>query len=560
MRKGARVLGLLAFAAVSIISFANIDLYYRSKTEGRTSERNLARLRLANTLLPISDQTLAEEGKACLEVALENLADVELAGRYLRRAESLFRRALRFNPASCPNHFFYAKTLQYLSFLPGAKVPDSLPELWKAARLSGDRSSLAFDIVLMMIGRWPSLSPEQRRFTLQTLKKILAEGNETQFQTLLHSWFLNVKDATLLDDILPESSKLYRTYARFLGEMSLSLGARQKMLALAEELDYNQAVREYDAGRPEVCLGLLNGIQFYSALVEKKDITPKLIRHHLLVKSASLSRAKVRLMKNRKLEEAEDDLRSYLRLETDYNEVLALETYLQELNLVQREQTVRLVQGNIRNFAFELYLTYCAHKYTQITGLGAGLGNGLVVTEPSQKKYLREILMLIADSYNKLNFLYEPERFYQQALEAAPNDWEVLLKLRLYYERMNEAAKMARVNQALSGVLTPQAVVLTDGLIGKEQIRRLSLILDSTSGALTLLFRPPEGQNRPLITVLLNGRVIWENYLAASDLTLNVEVKPGINLLEIIPVNRPAELLGIKFLKNVIDNGLISSR
>lgn len=560
MRKGARILGLLAFAAVSVLSFANIDLYYRSKTEGRTSERNLARLRLANTLLPISDQTLAEEGKACLEVALENLADVELAGRYLRRAESLFRRALRFNPASCPNHFFYAKTLQYLSFLPGAKVPDSLPELWKAARLSGDRSSLAFDIVLMMIGRWPSLSPEQRRFTLQTLKKILAEGNETQFQTLLHSWFLNVKDATLLDDILPESSKLYRTYARFLGEMSLSLGARQKMLALAEELDYNQAVREYDAGRPEVCLGLLNGIQFYSALVEKKDITPKLIRHHLLVKSASLSRAKVRLMKNRKLEEAEDDLRSYLRLETDYNEVLALETYLQELNLVQREQTVRLVQGNIRNFAFELYLTYCAHKYTQITGLGAALGNGLVVTEPSQKKYLREILMLIADSYNKLNFLYEPERFYQQALEAAPNDWEVLLKLRLYYERMNEAAKMARVNQALSGVLTPQAVVLTDGLIGKEQIRRLSLILDSTSGALTLLFRPPEGQNRPLITVLLNGRVIWENYLAASDLTLNVEVKPGINLLEIIPVNRPAELLGIKFLKNVIDNGLISSR
>lgn len=560
MRKGARILGLLAFAAVSVLSFANIDLYYRSKTEGRTSERNLARFRLANTLLPISDQTLAEEGKACLEVALENLADVELAGRYLRRAESLFRRALRFNPASCPNHFTYAKTLQYLSFLPGAKVPDSLPELWKAARLSGDRSSLAFDIVLMMIGRWPSLSPEQRRFTLQTLKKILAEGHETQFQTLLHSWFLNVKDATLLDDILPESSKLYRTYARFLGEMSLSLGARQKMLALAEELDYNQAVREYDAGRPEVCLGLLNGIQFYSALVEKKDITPKLIRHHLLVKSASLSRAKVRLMKNRKLEEAEDDLRSYLRLETDYNEVLALETYLQELNLVQREQTVRLVQGNIRNFAFELYLTYCAHKYTQITGLGAGLGNGLVVTEPSQKKYLREILMLIADSYNKLNFLYEPERFYQQALEAAPNDWEVLLKLRLYYERMNEAAKMARVNQALSGVLTPQAVVLTDGLIGKEQIRRLSLILDSTSGALTLLFRPPEGQNRPLITVLLNGRVIWENYLAASDLTLNVEVKPGINLLEIIPVNRPAELLGIKFLKNVIDNGLISSR
>jgi len=560
MRKSVLVLGLLAFAAVSVISFVNIDLYYRSKKEGLTSERNLARLRWANRFLPISDQTLAEEGKACLEVALENLADVELAGRSLRRAESLFRRALRFNPASCSNHFYYAKTLQYLSFLPGEKVPDSLPELWKAARLSGDRSSLAFDIVLMMIDRWPALSQEQRRFALLSLKKTLAEGHESQFQTLLYSWFLNVKDETLLDDILPESSKLYRTYARFLGEMSLSLQARQKMLALAEELDYNQAVREYDAGRPEVCLRLLDGIRFYAALAEKKDVTPKLIKHQLLLKSALLSRAKVRLMKNRKLEEAEDDLRAYLKLETDYNEVLALEAYLQELNLIQRDQAVRLVQGNIRNLAFELYLMYCAHKYTQITGLGAALGGGLVVSDPSQKKYLREILMLIADSYNKLNFLYEPERFYQQALETAPDDWEVLLKLRLYYERMNEEAKMARVNQALFRVLTPQAVVLTGGMIGKEQTRRLSLILDSTSGALTLSFRPPEGQNRPLITVLLNGRVIWEDYLASSDLTLNVEVKPGINLLEIIPVNKPHELAGLKFLKNVIDNGLISSR
>jgi len=560
MRKSVLVLGLLAFAAVSVISFVNVDLYYRSKTEELTSERNLARLRWANRFLPISDQTLAEEGKACLEVALENLADVELAGRSLRRAESLFRRALRFNPASCSNHFYYAKTLQYLSFLPGEKVPDSLPELWKAARLSGDRSSLAFDIVLMMIDRWPALSQEQRRFALLSLKKTLAEGHESQFQTLLYSWFLNVKDETLLDDILPESSKLYRTYARFLGEMSLSLQARQKMLALAEELDYNQAVREYDAGRPEVCLRLLDGIRFYAALAEKKDVTPKLIKHQLLLKSALLSRAKVRLMKNRKLEEAEDDLRAYLKLETDYNEVLALEAYLQELNLIQRDQAVRLVQGNIRNLAFELYLMYCAHKYTQITGLGAALGGGLVVSDPSQKKYLREILMLIADSYNKLNFLYEPERFYQQALETAPDDWEVLLKLRLYYERMNEEAKMARVNQALFRVLTPQAVVLTGGMIGKEQTRRLSLILDSTSGALTLSFRPPEGQNRPLITVLLNGRVIWEDYLASSDLTLNVEVKPGINLLEIIPVNKPHELAGLKFLKNVIDNGLISSR
>jgi hypothetical protein len=155
--------------------------------------------------------------------------------------------------------------------------------------------------------------------------------------------------------------------------------------------------------------------------------------------------------------------------------------------------------------------------------------------------------MIVADSYNKLNFVYEPERFYQEALEAVPDDWEVLLKLRRYYERMNDAAKAARVNQALSQALTPPAVVPADSLIGKEQTRTLPFILDSSSIILTLSFEPPEGQNRPLISVLFNGRVIWEDTLASAELALKVEATPGLNRLEIIPVNGPVRLLGWKW-------------
>ncbi len=551
MKKSLLVLALLVYAAAAVVFFVNIDLYYQSKKKGLTPESNLTRLQWANRLMPISDKTLAEEGKVHLGIALENLAHVEQAGRSLQRAEILLRRALRFNPASSENHFYYAKALQYLSFISEKEVPDSLPELWKAARLAGDRSSLDFDIVQALLDRWSSLSSEQRHFTLHSLEKILAQGNESRFQTLLHLWFLNVKDEKLLDSILPESSNLYRTYARFLGEMSLSLEDRQRLLAKAEDLDYNQAVRENDAGRPDECLRLLDGIHFYSALAEKKDITPELIRYRLLVKAATLSRAKLRLMKTRKLEEAESDLRAYLKLETDYSEILDLESYLKELNLVQGDQAVRTVQGDLRNLAFELFLMFSAHKYNQITGLGTALGGGLIAAGEPQKRYVREILMIVADSYDKLNFVYEPERFYQMALEAVPDDWEVLLKLRRYYERMNDPAKTARVNQSLSRVLTPPAVVLSDSLIGKEQTRTLPLILDCSSVVLTLSFEPPEGQNRPLISVLFNGRVIWEDTLASAELALKVEATPGLNRLEIIPVNRPVRLLGWKWTQAV---------
>jgi hypothetical protein len=553
MKKLLLVLVLLAYAAAAVVVYMNMDVYYQSKIKGVSPENNLARLQRANRLMPFSDKTLAEEGKVRLGIALENLAHVEQAGRSLHKAEILLRRALRFNPASSENHFYYAKALQYLSFISERRVPDSLAELWKAARLAGERSSLDFDIVQALLDRWPSLSPEQRHFTLQNLRKILAEGNESQFRTLLHVWFLNVKDEKLLDSILPESSKLYRTYARFLGEMSLSPEARQRLLAKAEDLDYNQAVRENDAGHPDECLRLLDGIHFYAALAEKKDIAPDLIKHQLLVKAATLSRAKLRLMKTRKLEDAESDLRAYLKMETDYSQVLDLESYLKEINLVPGDQAVRPVQGDLRHLAFEFFLMFCAHKYNQITALGAGLGGGLIVADETQKRYIREILMIVADSYDKLNFVYEPERFYQKALEAVPNDWEVLLKLRRYYERMNDTSKAARVNEALSGVLTPPAVVLADGLVGKEQTWTLPFILDSSSIILTLSFELPEGENRPLITVLFNGRVIWEDTLAAPDLSLKVEATPGLNRLDIIPVNKPVRLLGWKWTEAVAE-------
>ncbi len=549
MRKTALVIGLLAGALASVVLFINIDIFYKSKKEARDPERNLARLESANRLVPFSDLTLAEEGRAHLDVALANLADVERARDSLRRAESLLRRALRANPASSLNHFYYAKTLQYLGFVSEDKVPDSLPELWKAARLAGGWSPRDFDILQMLLDRWPSLSPEQQRFALLRTRKILAKENESQFRTILHLWFLNVKDGTLLDDLLPESSKLYRTYARFLGEMTLSLKTRQKLLAKAEDLDYNRAVREADAGQPDECLKLLNGIRFYAALDEEKDIGPELIRHQLLLKSALLSRAKLRLMQNRKLAEAESDLRAYLKIETDYNEVLGLETYLGELKLLKAEQGVWSVQGDLRDLAFQVFLMFCAHKYDQIVSLGSALDGPLIVPDPGQRKYLREILMLVADAYDKLNFLYEPEKFYQKALEAAPGDWEVLLKLRLYYERMNEPAKIARVNQTLDKVLTPPAFVPAESLIGKGQTRVLPLVLDAQSAALTLTFKLPEEQPHPLITLVLNGRVIWEGYLAAPDLPLQVEVQPGLNRFEVTAVNRPAEMLGLKWAR-----------
>jgi len=49
----------------------------------------------------------------------------------------------------------------------------------------------------------------------------------------------------------------------------------------------------------------------------------------------------------------------------------------------------------------------------------------------------------------------------------------------------------------------------------------------------------------PLVSVVLNGRVVWEDYLRDEDtVSVTVETEVGSNALWITPINRPVTLEG----------------
>jgi len=50
-----------------------------------------------------------------------------------------------------------------------------------------------------------------------------------------------------------------------------------------------------------------------------------------------------------------------------------------------------------------------------------------------------------------------------------------------------------------------------------------------------------------LVTVLYNGRVVWEDYLEEDLVSVPVESKVGENVIQVVPVNRGVELVRITY-------------
>lgn len=543
-KRTASAAALLTAAALSVVLYMNFHAFYGSRRAGAGPEEKVAALGGANRLWPVLDQTLAEEGKARLDLALDSLPDTAESERQLRLAENLMRRALRLNPASAAGHLIYARTLRYLRFVSEDDVPDSLPELWKAARLAGKRSPLDFDLCRELLESWPRLDEEQKTRALELVRDVLGRENIEQFISILQVWDLTVGDSAILEETLPDSSKLFRAYADFLGGKSESLETRHRLLARAERLEYNRALRENDEGKPDACLRLLDGIRFYSGLSGEEAAAPEILKSATLRREALLNRAKARLLKSRKLGDAEEDLRAYLELEDNYGRVLALETFLREINILREESFIRPNLEDLRRLAFEVFLMFRLNKYGNLTALGGALQGGVFVVQEAQKPYLAEIYGLIGDAYDKLNFIYEPEDFYRRALELQPRSWGLLFKMRRYYDRLNEKEKAAQVESRLAGVLTPAAVAVADGALPKGRPRVFDLILEPGPARLTLSWGDFQGGPPPLVAVHFRGRVMWEGFLEGPELALNVEAQAGRNSLAVVPVSRPVRLLG----------------
>jgi len=413
------------------------------------------------------------------------------------------------------------------------------------------------NIGIILLGRWEVLSEEERNFTQGLLQKAFLPGDVLDFQEVLHIWDLNIRDDAVMQKIIPESPALLRTYAQFLADKGLSLAARHGTLARAERLEYDQAWKEAETGQnlmktgsiPEAlqhlggCLSILKKIRFFGQLTAEPNIGAEVEKKITLMRTVSLDLAKAKLEENRNLAEAQEPLRAYLALESDFNQITDLETYLKELNIIP-ENDADLQIKNIHQLSFDILLMFKLHKYRQIISLGSQLQGSLLVAVPSANTDLSQIFQMVGDSYLKLDFVYESETFYRRALELTPGDPEVLFRMRKYYERRNDTDKLDEVDRLLAGILSEGVILSQPRLLAKGAAFDQTLLVSGseTKIRLNLEFETLPENPRPLVSIYFNDRVYWEQYLPGASVSLELSTEEGFNKLQVVPVNGPVTL------------------
>jgi len=87
-------------------------------------------------------------------------------------------------------------------------------------------------------------------------------------------------------------------------------------------------------------------------------------------------------------------------------------------------------------------------------------------------------------------------------------------------------------------------------LIEKGKALTQKLVLEGEKIDLDLHFSDREERGETLLSILFNGRVVWEEYLKDNIISLNIETKIGDNMLQVIPVNRSVKICKFSYCRS----------
>jgi tetratricopeptide (TPR) repeat protein len=561
---------IVVLGALDIFVYLNNHFYYRAQKEENIQKR-IALLENSNKYCPLNDLVFYELGKSYFDLGIGSLNDMAASASSFQKSVQSLKKSILINPASPFSHFYLAQSLLNLDlFSPGKEIP-FYDEFRKAALLAGEDSQIYNEVGRLFLSRWPGLSEEDRNFTLDILRKIMAGKDSDRIALILNNWELNAKDYEIMDKVLPADARVYRQYAEFLGEKFLSLEERHKYLAQAEVLDFARARRAFQSGELELgrfqtkeafglfktSQDLLRGIKFYQTFVTEKDAI-SVSEYTELVKSTWLNLAKCRIEERAGLNEVADDLNQYLALEDQTGRVGELATYLTDRGLIPEK--IDKDFSDLPLLTFELLLQFKQTKYRDIINFGRELQGSLVVVPGANKPDYVRILLLVGDSLQKVDFLYDAGDIYQKALEINPNNLGTLLRIRQNCDRLNEERKLGEINKAIEKLEAPPELDFQNLLLNKGIMFSRSLVLEGQKIALDLQFQNDEKRQEPLISVFFNNRVVWDEYLKNGVISLSLETKPGENTLQIVPVNQSVSLAKLTYLMSNKSTNLPMSR
>jgi len=543
-------------AILDIFVYWNNHLYYRAKKESNVETR-IKSLERSIQFCPLNDLVFYELGKSYLDSCVAALSDTTSAQSFIEKSVLNLRQSIRINPASPYSHIYLAQALLQLDILAPGKAAGFNEEYKKASYLAGEDSQIYRQVARYFLSRWPRLSPEDQEFTLDIMRKIAAKKAPEQISQLLNIWEMNSGDYEIMEKVLPSDPQVYRQYARFLGEKSLSLSERQKLLSRAEFLEFQRAKRDFRSGELELfafqvqaayghfqsVLDRLKGIQFYQNLLREDLINTG--EYLSLLRSTWLNLAKCRAEEHAALSDIEGYLRQFLALEDRPKEISDLEAYLRQRGILSQEQGKGF--DDLSRLAFELWLGYKQTKYRDIIKLGREIEDSFVVVPEKKKGDFVRILQLIGDSYQKIDFLYDGSDIYQKALAVDPTNLETLLRLRQNYERLGEEGQRKEIDRTIDKVTSPAEILSGNSWIDKGKAFAQKLILEGEKIELDLHFSDRKGSGESLISVFFNGHIVLEEYLEQNIILLKIETRAGDNMLQIMSVNRPVILTKIAY-------------
>lgn len=550
-------------AIVAVVLYWNQHLCYKA-IASNDAKTKIEILDKANHIYPLNDRVYYELGRADLSLAVRNIENNDLRDASIEAALHHFERSLRINPLSSFSHFYLGRTMSYMSFLPsfgqygGKDLQNQVDaEYKKAAMLAGPVSGIYHEVGKIYLSRWNELPEEDQEFTVEFLKKAAEMAGRDRLFDLMQVWAMNVQDYSVMERIIPGDLRTLRLYAQFLGEKSLSIEERHRVLYRVENMEFSRAKVEFKAGEDaymylrlrtasehyESCLRILDQLNFFQDLSDRHSID--LEEFNDIRKLSYLKVAKCYLSGGREFSEAEGYLRSYLELEQSVVATNELESYLRKRGLIREKLDASFDDLNHLSFHILLYLKQ--NRYGEIMRLGGLLKQSLIVVPDSDQDAYVDILNLIGDSYQREDFLYDAEEFYRKALEVDPDNLRALLSIRKNYERLGDVGKIRGLNETIADLLSPKEIDLDDQLVQKGKVYKQNLILEGSDIELNLYIKQDEIALYPLLSVILNNKIVWDGYVKGGVLSLSVESKEGQNTLIIRSVNRDVVLTGLSY-------------
>ena len=543
-------------AILCLLIYWNQHLYYKAEKVG-DPERKIDILEKASTYFPINDLVFYDLGKAFLDLAMNSIGEEARSNIHLQKSISQFNRSLKINPTSYFGRFYLAQSFQHMSFSSPLYEERAYEEYKKAARLAGENTEIFFEVGRIFLSCWSFLSQEDKNFTVEILKKIVNSRKRDRLLSVFYLWEVNVQDYEVINEILSEDPLLYREFAEFLGEKSLSLEERHRYLARAELLEFRRAQEMFDAGenayfyyrlkeaqdRFKNSLNILNKIHFYQDLLDSENFID-LSEYNTLQRLALLHLVKALLEQGKGLEDVGGYLWDYLEKEDRAIPIGELESYLKGRGLDGEMKHSSFV--DLDSLSLEVYLSLKQGRFRDNMRIGRNLLKSFVnVPEGKETQFVR-VLQIVGESFQKGDFLYDSNDFYNKALGLDPKNLEVLVKLRKNYERLRAEKEIRETNRKIDEIVSPHDISINRFVYKGKKFRR-SMILDGGKINLSLQFGESPDDREHLITVFFNGRVMWEDFLKEDTVSILVESKVGENVIEVDPVNCEVELKRITY-------------